>query len=194
VDSLKVYGVSFEESTGLYVDNFAMRGNSGIGLYQIDPRTIQEFNQMRHYRLILLQYGLNVVSETDDRGYGWYIDKMVKVIQRLRENLPESNFLLVSVSDRCYNQGGKFVTIPNILLMRDAQREIARKSGIAFWDLLAAMDGDDSMIKLVNATPPMASKDYTHLNFSGGRRLSKKLADALLYEKIKYDSLHNTKH
>ena len=113
---------------------------------------------------------------------------MVRVISRLKENLPGSNFLLISVSDRSHNQNGKFVTMPNILLMRDAQREIARKSKIAFWDLLSAMNGENSMEKLVTATPPLAAKDYTHVNFAGGRRLAKKLADALLYEQVKYDS------
>ncbi len=186
-DSLKLYGISFEEATGIYIDNFAMRGNSGIGLYQIDPVQLREFNRFQHYQLVLLQYGLNVVTEADSAGYDWYVDKMVRVISRLKENLPASNFLLVSVSDRSYNQNGKFVTMPNILLMRDAQREIARQSKIAFWDLLSAMSGENSMVKMVTAVPPLASKDYTHVNFAGGRRLANKLTDALLYERVKYE-------
>ena len=186
-DSLKLYGVSFEESTGLYVDNFSMRGNSGIGLFQIEPSQLQQFNRFQHYKLILLQYVLNVVTENDSTGYDWYVDKMVRVISRLKENLPGSNFLLISVSDRSYNQNGKFVTMPNIILMRDAQRQIAKKSKIAFWNLLSAMSGENSIAKMVTATPPLAAKDYTHVNFAGGRRLSKKLADALLYERVRYD-------
>ena len=186
-DSLKLYGVSFEESAGIYVDNFAMRGNSGIGLYQIEPTEIKEFDRFQHYKLILLQYGLNVVTENDSLGYDWYIDKMVRVISRLKENLPGSNFLLISISDRSYNQNGKFVTMPNIVLMRNAQREIAKRSKIAFWDLLAAMTGESSMVKMVTAIPPLAAKDYTHVNFGGGRKLAKKLADAILFERVRHE-------
>lgn len=192
-DSLKVYGVSFENKTGMYVDNFAMRGNSGMGLLQTATRELNEFNFFQNYRLILLQYGLNVVSESDTAGYDRYADKMVKVISRLKEHFPQSSILLLGISDRSYNQNGKFVTMPNILLMRRAQREIARRSKIAFWDVFAAMGGTNSMVKFVAANPPLAAKDYTHLTYWGGRKLAKKLADALLYDRVKNDKAKKTR-
>jgi hypothetical protein len=187
-DSMKVYGASFEEPVGIYVDNFSMRGNAGTGLYQIEPQLNREFNHFQDYKLILLQYGLNVVTENDSTGYAWYIEQMVRVVNRIKENFPASSILLIGVSDRSSNQGGTFATMPNILLMRDAQREIAIRSQIAFWDLYAAMGGKNSMLKFVNATPPLAAKDYTHLNYGGGRKLAKKLADAVLYERIRYEA------
>ena len=187
-DSLKLYGASFEGPGVVVVDNLAMRGNSGVGLYEIETADIREFNMYQNYKLVILQYGLNVVTEKDSTGYGWYVDKMVRVIQRLKDNMPGCSFLLLSVSDRCTNQNGKFITMPNIPLMRDAQRQIAFRSKIAFWDLLAAMTGPHSMANLVSATPTLASKDYTHLNFAGGRILARKLAEALLYEREKHES------
>jgi len=192
IDSLKLYGVSFENKTGMYVDNFAMRGNSGMGLLQTAIRELNEFNYFQNYRLILLQYGLNVVGESDTAGYDRYADKMVKVVNRLKENFPQSSIMLLGISDRSYNQNGKFVTMPNILLMRHAQREIARRSKIAFWDVFAAMGGANSMVKFVAADPPLAAKDYTHLTYWGGRKLAKKLADALLYERVKNDKPKKT--
>jgi hypothetical protein len=191
-DSLRLYGVSFESNTGLIVDNFAMRGNSGMGLLQTATKELREFNHFRNYKLILLQYGLNVVGESDTIGYDWYADKMVRVISRLKENFPESSILLLGISDRSYNQNGKFVTMPNILLMRRAQREIARKSKIAFWDVYTAMGGENSMVKFVAANPPLAAKDYTHLTYRGGRKLAKKLAEALLYDRAKHDKTKKT--
>jgi hypothetical protein len=171
----------------MVVDNFAMRGNSGMGLLQTATRELNEFNRFQNYKLILLQYGLNVVREADTTGYDWYTDRMVRVINRLKENFPQSSILLLGISDRSYNQNGKFVTMPNILLMRHAQREIARRSKIAFWDVFAAMGGTNSMVKFVAANPPLAAKDYTHLTYWGGRKLAKKLADALLYDRVKND-------
>lgn len=185
-DSLKVYGLSFEESTGLYVDNLALRGNSGMGLYQVSSEMNQQFNAYQNYKLIILQYGLNVVTENDTLGYHWYIDKMVRVVNRLKQDFPECSILLISVSDRSNNQNGKFKTIPFIPLMRDAQRKIAQKCGIAFWDLFSAMGGENSIVKYVNAVPPLAAKDYTHLTFKGGKKLAKQLAEALLFEQEKY--------
>jgi len=191
-DSLRLYGISFESNIGMVVDNFAMRGNSGMGLLQTATRELNEFNHFQNYKLILLQYGLNVVSETDTIGYDRYADKMMKVISRLKENFPESSILLLGISDRSYNLNGKFVTMPNILLMRRVQREMARRSRIAFWDVFAAMGGENSMVRFVAANPPLASKDYTHLTYRGGRKLAKKLAEALLYDRIKHDKTKKT--
>lgn len=186
VDSLNVYGASFEDSVGVYVDNFSMRGNSGMGLFQISQQQNEEFNKLRDYKLIILQYGLNVVTESDTSGYQWYADKMIKVVNRLKEHFPEASILIVSVSDRSSNQNGKFETIPSLPLMRNKQREIASTTKVAFWDLYASMGGKNSMVKFTTATPPLAAKDYTHLTFLGGKKLAKQLADAILQERKHY--------
>ncbi len=186
-DSVLVYGASFESSTGLYVDNFAMRGNSGMSLAALSPILIKQFNHFQDYKLILLQYGLNLVTETDSMEYIWYQSRMVKVIKGLKEIFPEASFVLIGISDRGGNIDGKIQTIPAIPRMRDAQREIARKTQIAFWDLYTAMGGENSIVKYTMAQPPLAAKDYTHLNFRGGRMIAKRLADALLYEHNRYD-------
>ena len=192
IDSLKVYGISFEENTGLYIDNLAMRGNSGMGLLQISAQMNTQFNFIQDYKLIILQYGLNVVTENDTLGYDWYIDKMVKVINRLKVDFPKSSILLVSVSDHSSNQNGKFKTIPYIPIMRDAQREIAQTCEIAFWDLFSAMGGENSMLGFVNAAPPLAAKDYTHLTFRGGKKIAKQMADAILFEREQYGKKKKT--
>lgn len=192
-DSLKVYGVSFEERTGVYVDNLAMRGNSGMGFLQISTDMNVQFNELQDYKLIILQYGLNVVTEHDTLGYDGYINKMVKVVNRLKKDFPEASLLLISVSDRSSNQNGKFKTIPYIPLMRDAQREIAQTCEIAFWDLYSAMGGENSMLKFVNAMPPLAAKDYTHLTFRGGKKIAKQMADAILFEREQYAKKKKTR-
>jgi lysophospholipase L1-like esterase len=186
-DSVVAYGLSFDAETGVYVDNFAMRGNSGIGLYAMDTARLKQFNQYLDYKLIFLQYGLNVVTETDSTDYVWYETRMVKVVNRLKKVFPEVGIVLIGISDRAGNQNGKIQTIPAIARMRKAQRKIAQRTQIAYWDLYEAMGGENSIVKFAEAKPPLAAKDFTHLTFLGGRRLAKKLADALLFERTRYD-------
>ena len=181
-DSLWVYGGSFEDGPGVYVDNMAMRGNSGMGLSSISDSQIHQFNSHQNYRLVILQYGLNVVSESDSLGYDWYVEKMVKVVNKLRLAMPQAAILLLGVSDRSSNQDGTFATIPAIPKMRDAQRKIAQRTQVAFWDTFDAMGGSGTMVNYVNSNPPLAAKDYTHLTYLGGRKIAKKLADALLHD------------
>ncbi|MBP9925669.1 MAG: hypothetical protein KBF45_06730 [Cyclobacteriaceae bacterium] len=186
-DSLLVYGASFENGPGVYVDNFSMRGNSGMGLYSISEQLLQQFNQYQDYKLILLQYGLNLVTENDSMNYHAYQSRMIKVVNRLKEIFPKASIVLIGISDRGGNVDGEIKTLPAIPRMRDTQREIAHQTKIAFWDLYSAMGGENSIVKFTSAKPPLAAKDYTHLNIRGGRKLAIKLANALLYEENRYE-------
>ncbi len=186
-DSLMVYGASFEGHGGVYVDNFSIRGNSGLNLNRIDGEMYREFNRFRQYKLIILQFGLNLVS-AENLNYAAYVRRMVRIINRLKENFPGSSFLLLSVSDRSINDEGKFRTMDAIPLMRDAQRLIAMKAEIAFWDMFQAMGGEGSMVKFVNAKPALGARDYTHLTFRGGRTLSGRLAKSLIHELDRFEA------
>lgn len=185
-DSLTLYGASFEKGEGIYVDNFSMRGNSGIALARIPDDMLTEFNRHRDYKLIILQYGLNAVLE-DSMNYGWYAVRMIRVINKIKKDFPKASILLVSVSDRSSNTTGEFKTMKSIPVMRDAQRLIAERTGIAFWDLFEAMGGENSMVKLAEAKPPLAAKDYTHLTFKGGRKLAGLFVKSLLHERERHD-------
>jgi hypothetical protein len=184
-EGVEVYGTSFESGGGVYVDNFSVRGNSGMNLSSISKNMIQEFNSFRNYKLVILQFGLNMVVE-DKTNFEAYTTRMVAVINYLKVCFPQTSFLLLSVSDRSNNTTGQFKTMKAIPALRDAQRKIARKTGIAFWDMYQAMGGENSMVKFTEAKPPLGARDYTHLTFRGGKKLAGLLMKSLLFEKEKY--------
>lgn len=186
-----LFGVSFENKNGIYVDNFSMRRNSGTALAKLSPELLKQFNTYLNYKLIILQYGLNVASENDSTNYFWYTSKMIKIIDDLKAVFPRTSFLLLSVSDRGANKAGRIVTMEAITKMRNMQREVARKSGIAFWDMFEAMGGKNSIASYTDAEPPLAAKDYTHLTHLGGNIIGRKLADALLHEIKKHENNNN---
>jgi hypothetical protein len=185
-DSLELYGASFEDYTGIYVDNFSMRGNSGLALDLITDDMFSRFNRYRNYKLIVLQYGLNVSLE-DSAKYRWYTDRMISVVKKIKKNFSKASILLLSVSDRSTNITGEFKTMRTIPAMRSAQRYIAQQTGIAFWDMFEAMGGENSMVKFVEAKPSLAAKDYTHLTFKGGKKIARSLVNSLLYEKERHE-------
>jgi len=184
-DSLRLFGASFEDGAGVYVDNFSLRGNSGISLTGISRSMLTKFNSYRNYKLVVLQFGLNMVVE-DSLNYRAYVRRMVRVINNLKRSFPQASFLLLSVSDRSSNSRGKFETMSGIPAMRNAQRMIAQETEIAFWDLFEAMGGENSMVKFVTAKPALAAKDYTHVNFNGGKKLASSLVKSLLYSHEKH--------
>lgn len=185
-DSLRLYGAAFEGHDGIYVDNFSLRGNSGISLRGMSDRILHNFSKYRDYKLVILQFGLNSVIE-DTLNYRAYTKRMVEVVNKLKRAYPKSSFLLLSVSDRSSNKTGKFQTMNAIPAMRNAQREIAQRTKIAFWDMYEAMGGENSMVKFAQSRPPLAAKDYTHLTFKGGKKLASALVKSLLYADEKYE-------
>lgn len=172
------YGVSLESSKGIYIDNFSMRGNSGVALLEINPKVIQECNNYLNYNLIILNYGANVSSP--NKGiFTLYENKMITVIQEFQKIFPSTSFLLVSVADKTIKRGSQFITDPDVIMLLESQKRIAERTGIAFWNLWEAMGGNNSMNTWVNAAPPQALKDYAHFTQEGADRVGE-----LFYESI----------
>jgi len=185
-DTIKLYGVSFEDASGIYVDNFGLRGNSGLALARISETMNRQFNQLQNYQLIILQYGLNVIAP-DRKDFSWYVNPMINVIQRLKRCYPDAAILLMSVSDRSTKVDGEYQSMESVPLMVEVQREIARQSQVAFYNLFEAMGGENSMVAFVENDPPLANKDYTHLNFQGGKRVAGIFVKSLINEYQKYN-------
>lgn len=186
-DSTLFYGLAMDDTQGIIVDNFSLRGSSGLSLRSVPIWMMQEFNEQRPYDLIILQYGLNVATP---RGWNYdgYRDGMTATIAHLKEAFPRAGILIVGVGDRDYKtEDGNLRTMPGIKNLVRYQQNLAADNGIAFWNLFEAMGGEGSMVKLVHAQPSMANYDYTHINFRGGKHLAGLLYEALVYGKEQYD-------
>lgn len=177
-------GVALEDNSGVVVDNYSLRGNSGQILYRLDSAQCHALNSIRPYDLIVLQYGLNVASD-GMMQYDWYARRMEEAIRQVRRCFPQADILLLGVSDRSRQINGRFETMPAVLALLHTQRQMARKMGITFWNVFGAMGGENSMVEYVEKN--WASKDYTHLGFRGGKELADALFKALMKEKTFYD-------
>lgn len=186
VEGLEMLGTVMESESGIIVDNYSLRGNSGMVLDRLDSVRCRQLNEVRPYDLVIMQYGLNVVNDTI-MNYGWYGSRMRKVVHHVKACFPEADLLMVGVSDRSRMVNGQFETIPAVLSLLYTQRQVARQTGIVFWNLFGAMGGVNSMTRYVEKN--WAGKDYTHLGFRGGKEIAKALFDALLLEKVFYDEV-----
>ncbi|MDE5760866.1 MAG: SGNH/GDSL hydrolase family protein, partial [Bacteroides sp.] len=186
-DSTLFYGVALDGLSGITVDNFSLRGNSGLSLRSIPAWMMHGFNKQRPYDLIILQYGLNVASK-QQLNYDSYVKGMRTALQHLKEAFPQASILVVSVGDRDYKtEEGELRTIPGIKSLVRYQHSMAADEAVAFWNMFEAMGGEGSMAEMVHAKPSMANYDYTHINFRGGKRLAGLLYEALMYGKEQYD-------
>ncbi len=177
-DPIHLYGVSLDEPAGVYVDNLAVRGFTGLNFAAIPSGLLREFQRQLDYDLVILQYGGNV-SNPDTRDYNYYHKGMLATVRHLQAALPGVPILLVSVHDRGVKSGGSVQTSPDIPLLVNVQAEVARETGCAFWNLFEAMGGQNSMLAYVRANPPLAGKDYTHFTRAGADKVASMLHQLL---------------
>jgi lysophospholipase L1-like esterase len=115
--------------------------------------------------LIVLSYGTNEAGRRD-----WnlesYRDMFARLIERLRADAPTAAILVIGPPDRAIRVRGKgWVTLDNVDMIVEAEREAALAKGCAFWDQRAKMGGKGSMREWVLAG--MAQSDYVHLTAPG---------------------------
>ena len=138
-DSALFYGLAMDGKKGIILDNFSLRGSSGLSLRGIPVQTLKQFNRQRPYDLIVLEYGLNVATERG-RNYDNYQKGLITAIEHLKECFPQAGILLLSVGDRDYkNENGELRTMPGVKNLIRYQQNIAAESNIAFWNMFEAM-------------------------------------------------------
>lgn len=176
-----VYGVSFEGPEGITLDNFSFRGNSGMSLTRIPFEQLAAFGKALDYRLIILHYGVNIADKRN-KNYVFYEQAMTRVVDRMQRAFPQASILIIGMSDKSARVDGEFVTDPSVPLLIAAQQRLARRNHAAFWNLFEAMGGENSMTSWVEAAPPLANKDYTHINSRGGAKIAGLLYTYLMGE------------
>jgi len=191
-DKLYVFGASFEDSTGVYVDDLDMRGSSGQQLSVLDNSIMPQFQNDLNIKCAVLQYGINVVH-TGTIDYSYYSKGFVNTIKSLKSKLPGCGILINSVSDRAAKKMDAYQTMPEIPEFVAVQQNMARQTNTAFWNLFQAMGADSSMINMVNSSQSLANRDYTHFKPAGGTYIASYFYYSMLYayEKYEWDQIHN---
>lgn len=178
-DKFPVYGISMETPHGLIVDNFGMRNSTGSNLKKISSESLELFQEELNYDLVILQFGLNLVS-ADRTDYSKYEKALRQVVARFKVSMPEADLLIVSVGDKCSRRNGAWQTDPSIQHIIATQQRVAEDTGIGFLNLFEEMGGQNSMVQWVNSRPSLARSDYAHPNRKGAERVATILRDHLL--------------
>lgn len=170
------YGVQFEDAAGVTVDNYSIRSNNGQALFGTNPSVNAQIDAFAEYDLVILQYGLNIMQE-GVTNYSAYAARVEKMIAFVRSCFPEAAVLVLSTSDRSVKSDTGFAPMSSAPAMVDWQRRAARATGAAFWSVYDAMRAQGGMERFV--ANGWAGKDYTHINYAGGRQVAYALVDAL---------------
>ena len=171
----RVYGVSLETPTGVIVDNIPMRGCSGNIFTKIESTQLSDFYRESNTRLIILQFGGNMIPQTENPSTisGYVRSTLRQQVRYLRACAPEASILFIGPSDMSTNIDGQMTTYPLVPYMDKLLKKMAAEEQIAYWSMYDAMGGKDSMARWVEIG--LAGSDYVHFTRSGANNIGKKL-------------------
>lgn len=172
------FGAAFESDRGIIVDNLGMRGISGYTLASLSDERLAAFAHLRPYDLIILHYGLNVATDNNDTQFvKHYLTKMKGVVAKLRKAYPQAAILIMSVTDRDQRTADGIHTMKVIPVLISYQQQLAAQERVAFYSMFEAMGGKNSVRRYVDKK--WANKDYTHINYEGGKQLARQFCKSI---------------
>ena len=176
----KVYGISLETDKGVIVDNIPMRGCSGNIFTKIDSAQLAAFYRETNTRLIILQYGGNMIPQTENPSTisGYVRTTLRQQVRYIRACAPQASILFIGPSDMSTRIDGEMVTYPLVPYMDRLLKKMAQEEQIAYWSMYDAMGGNGSMVKWVEVG--LAGSDYVHFTRAGANKVGKKLYDWLM--------------
>jgi lysophospholipase L1-like esterase len=175
-----IFGLSSEPQSGIVLDNFSFRGITGVELKKINSELLAEISKSGYYDLIVFQYGVNLMFKPNDTNYDYYYRGMRPVLKKFKNNMPNTEFLLFSCSDRAFNYDGTWKTAIGIDSLIQTQARLAYDNDIPFYNFYKSNGGNGTVVKWADSTVQLANKDYIHFNFRGAKVVAKTIFTALI--------------
>ena len=156
-----------------------MRGCSGNIFTKIDSTQLSNFYRETNTRLIILQFGGNMIPQTQNPStLDAYVYSLKQHIRYLRSCAPNAAILFIGPSDMSTNIDGQMTTYPLIPYMDKLLKKMAAEEQIAYWSMYDAMGGKDSMVRWVEIG--LAGSDYVHFTRAGANKVGKILYEWLM--------------
>ncbi|MFN3918173.1 MAG: hypothetical protein ACK4K0_10570 [Flavobacteriales bacterium] len=182
-----IYFFALDGNYGLSVDNIAMRGSSGTFLNGCDLKQMSSMYNELGVELFIMQYGGNALPHLKDSvatvRYANWFGSQLKTLKRLK---PGAAVIVIGPSDMSVKDGEDFITYPLLPYLITQMKKATFDAGAAYWDIYAAMGGENSMPAWVEKG--LAGADYIHFSSSGARYIAELFSEAFLYEYKCYEN------
>ena len=189
----EIYAISADGAYGVAVDNVAMRGSSGTIFHRIDTEPLAESYKAMNVKLIIMEYGGNLVPSITSSNIDWTKKIITRQIQAIQKANPDADILFIGPADMARQKDGQWQTYSGLAMTIKALREVALENGAAYWDMHRVMGGNGAMIKWVNKEPALGFTDHIHFTRRGAAYMGDLFCSALRmhYDYFKFRDRHN---
>lgn len=188
----EIYGIAVDGRFGVALDNVPMRGSSGTIFHRIDKTLLKESYDALNARLIIMEYGGNLVPGTNRGNVEWTKKIITRQIHTIQSVNPNADILFIGPADMAKQINGQLQTYPGLPLVIKALREVCEENGVAYWDMHRVMGGNGSMQKWVKRTPALGHTDYIHFTRQGAAHIGNLFSSSLktYYDFFKFRDAH----
>lgn len=189
----EIYAISVDGAYGVAVDNVAMRGSSGTIFHKIDSQLLAESYKAVNAKLIIMEYGGNMVPSMTTKTLDWSKKLITRQIQAVQRANPDADILFIGPAHMAKQFNGKWQTYPGLNMTIKMLREVALENGLAYWDMHRVMGGEGSMIKWVKKSPPLGFTDHVHFTRRGAAYMGDLFCSSLhmYYDYYQFRGRHN---
>ncbi|WP_298767305.1 hypothetical protein, partial [uncultured Fibrobacter sp.] len=119
----EIYAIAADGAYGVAVDNVAMRGSSGTIFHRIDTELLAESYKAMNARLIIMEYGGNLVPGTNSGNIEWTKKIITRQIQAIQKANPDADILFIGPADMARQKDGEWQTYAGLNMTIRALRE-----------------------------------------------------------------------
>lgn len=156
------------ERPGMTYEALGLNGAEAALMLRWDQPIFNGYLKRRDPALIVLAYGTNEASN-HNWSYESYSALMGRLVDTLHATAPASGVLVIGPPDRSLRVGRRrsahWQAFDQTTRISDAQRDVCRTHGCAFWDWRDRMGGLGSMNRWVS--DGLAQPDHTHFTSAG---------------------------
>lgn len=180
-----IIGFSLEGDYGVQVDNIGMRGSSGTFFGKIDHTTASKMYAEQNVEMVIMQFGGNSVPYLKDssavRNFAKNFKGQLYTLKKLR---PTATVIVIGPSDMSTSSVNGMVSYRMLPYLVTEMKRVTKETGSCYWDLFAAMGGENSMPSWVEQG--LAGKDYIHFTNKGASIASQLFFDAFAAEYVRW--------
>lgn len=175
-----IYAVMADAPDGIAVDNYAIRGHSGDGLFLLKDNLLSQQLSTTNTRLIIFQYGNNMVPYLEsEKECKFYQTSFEKLFKKFRQAAPKASILVIGNGDMGRHKGGEALSYEYTSCLDEVMKNAATNTGCAFWSMLKAMGGQGAIATW--SRKGLANLDG-HLTNRGQKLISDLIFKALMLE------------
>lgn len=178
------------EKPALYADTLGIPGATAHGWKALDPEYLKKRDGEASYDLVMLEYGTN---EGNDRNFNSdkYASDLRASLQNLRRAYPDSLCILIGPPDRGVlvkrsrrkkNRHARPAPANVLKYARihqrigNIQKTVGQEFACSFWSWQDAMGGAGAAYRWLRHSPPLMSRDLTHMTAPGYQLSARRFA------------------